>query len=35
VRELAEGDGGDVSIEMPASGGTRIEIRYPRVLTEA
>ena len=35
VRELAEGDGGDVSIEMPDDGGTRIEIRYPRVLTEA
>jgi signal transduction histidine kinase len=35
VRELAEGDGGDVSIETPDDGGTRIEIRYPRALAEA
>jgi two-component system OmpR family sensor kinase len=35
VRELAEGDGGDVSIETPDDGGTRIEIRYPRDLAEA
>jgi two-component system OmpR family sensor kinase len=35
VRELAEGDGGDVSIDTPDDGGTRIEIRYPRALAEA
>jgi signal transduction histidine kinase len=29
VRELAEGDGGEVSIETPDDGGTRIEILYP------
>jgi signal transduction histidine kinase len=35
VRELAESDGGALTIEAADGGGTRIEIRYPSVLAGA
>jgi signal transduction histidine kinase len=35
VRELAEGDGGAVSVEAADGGGTRVEVRYPRSLSMA
>jgi signal transduction histidine kinase len=35
VRELAEADEGSVSIDPDEGGGTRIEVRYPRLLAGA
>ncbi len=35
VRELVEGDGGVLVIEPAQGGGTKVEVRYPRALTEA